>query len=370
MIDRFESGWRIMKGLDQYRQEIDKIDEQILKLLNKRARVVLNIAKVKREGKVCFHAPLREKEIFSRLSRLNPGPFPKEALRAIFREIISSSLALEAPVRVSYLGPEATFSHQACLKQFGSAAQLVPMGSLREVFEEVERGRADYGVVPIENSTEGVVSHTLDLFVDSPAKITGEIIQNISHFLLSKNGKRQKIKKLYSHPQAIAQCGSWLEANLKGVEVVEVASTGKAAALSQKDPKAAAIASELAAPLYGLRVVEPHIEDQANNVTRFLVISMTDLGKTEDDKTSILFSVKDRVGALYHMLQPFSQHHINLSKIESRPSKKKPWEYIFYVDLEGHQEDQTVKNALKELEKECLFLKVLGSYPKGQVTGP
>lgn len=359
-----------MKGLDQYRQEIDKIDGQILELLNKRARVVLNIAKVKREGKVRFHAPLREKEIFSRLNRLNPGPFPKEAMRAIFREIISSSLALEAPVRVTYLGPEATFSHQACLKRFGSAAQLVPKVSVRQVFEEVERGQADYGVVPIENSTEGVVGHTLDLFVESPVKITGEIIQKISHFLLSKSGKHQWIKKLYSHPQAIAQCRSWIETNLQGVEVVEVASTGKAAVLSQKDPKAAAIASELAAPLYSLRVVASNIEEQANNVTRFLVISMTGLGKTGEDKTSILFSVKDRVGALYHMLQPFSQHHINLSKIESRPSKKKPWEYVFYVDLEGHQEDQTVKNAMKELEEECLFLKVLGSYPKGQVAGP
>ncbi len=212
-----------------------------------------------------------------------------------------------------------------------------------------------------------MVNHTLDLFVDSPVKITGEILQEISHFLLSKVGKIQKINKVYSHPQAIGQCRSWIEANLKGVEIREVASTSKAAALAQKDPKAAAIASDLAGRLYGLKVIAAHIEDQSKNVTRFLVISMVGLKKTGEDKTSVLFSVKDRVGALYNMLKPFSQHQINLSKIESRPSKKKPWEYIFYVDLEGHQEDPTVEQALKELEEGCVFLKILGSFPKGPV---
>lgn len=353
-----------MQKLDLYRKEIDKIDEKILKLLNQRADIVLKIGKVKKEKKARFFVPQREKEIFARLNRLHKGAFPKEALRTIFREILSASLSLESPIRVAYLGPEATFSHLACLREFGSSADLIPESSIRDVFEGVECGRIDYGVVPIENSNEGVVGQTLDLFVGSPVQIVGEVVQEISHFLLSKSGRIQGIRKIYSHSQAIGQCRLWIESHLKGVELVEVSSTTQAAERSKKDTKSAAIASELAGRLYGLRVVEPHIEDHASNVTRFLVISLKGLQKTGKDKTSILFSVKDRVGALNGVLKPFAQHRINLSRIESRPSKKKPWEYIFYVDLGGHQSDLPVKRALKALDAQCNFLKILGSYPK------
>jgi chorismate mutase/prephenate dehydratase len=239
----------------------------------------------------------------------------------------------------------------------------VAVNSVKDVFSEVERGRADYGVVPIENSTEGVVAHTLDLFVDSPLKITGEILQEVSHHLLSRTGKLGDVRRIYSHPQPVAQCRAWLERHVPDVPIVEVYSTARAAELCRDEPEAAAIASDLAARLYGLTVVEKKIEDNPANSTRFLVIARMAPERTGRDKTSVMFSIKDRVGALYDMLKPFAEQKLNLSKIESRPSKRKAWEYLFYVDVEGHVDDQPVKAALEALRPQCQLLKVLGSYP-------
>ena len=369
-----------MKALTELRRKIDAIDERLLRLLNERAKIVRRIGRVKLEqatlpgrqagataGKqVAFHAPQREREIFQRLERLNKAlgaAFPQDAVQLVFREIISASRALEAPLQVAYLGPPATFTHMACMQHFGLSTGYVPVGSIKEVFNEVERGRAQYGVVPIENSTEGVVNHTIDMFIDSPLKIAGEVLQEVSHHLMSIGGKMPGIKRIYSHPQAIAQCRGWIESNLPGVPVREVYSTARAAELCKEDSSAAAIASELAARLYGLQVIKKRIEDNPNNFTRFLIIGQQSPSRSGQDKTSIMFSIKDRVGALYEMLRIFAESSINLSKIESRPSKKKAWEYVFFVDLEGHTDDPKVSRAIDKLKEQCLFLKILGSYP-------
>jgi len=357
------------KGIAPLRQMIDKLDEQILARLNRRAKIVIRIGKLKKASMTDLHAPTREMEIYERLSRLNKGPFPNEALRAVYREIISASLSLEGPLKVAYLGPKATFTHLASQRQFGFSASYVPVNSIKEVFSEVERGRADYGVVPIENSTEGVVNHTLDMFVDSPLKIVGEVMQEVALHLMNKTGKIGDLKHIYSHPQPIAQCRVWLENHMPHIPTTEVYSTARAAELCNEDSSAGAIASELAAQLYGLRILQHRIEDNINNFTRFLVISQKSLGRTGRDKTSIMFTIRDRIGALHDMLQPFSQQGINLTKIESRPSRKKAWEYIFFVDLEGHQADVKVKRALELLNEQCLFLKVLGSYPAAKGKG-
>ena len=358
-----------MEPLVELRKKIDAIDERLLKLLNQRARIVQRIGKLKAGEQVQCHAPDREREIYERLEQLNKAMgehFPQEAVRLIFREIISASRALEAPMQVAYLGPPATFTHMACRQHFGLSTGDVPVGSIKEVFNEVERGRAQYGVVPIENSMEGVVNHTIDMFIDSPLKIAGEVLQEVSHQLLSAGGTMSAIQRLYSHPHAIAQCKEWIEQNLPGVPVKEVYSTAKAAELCRDDASAAAIASELAARLYGLHIVKKRIEDNPNNFTRFLIISQRSPGRSGRDKTSVMFSVKDRVGALYDMLRDFATHGINLTKIESRPSKKKAWEYLFFVDLEGHVDDRPVGQVLGTLSARCQFLKILGSYPSAK----
>ncbi len=351
--------------LKALRTEIDRIDDEILRLLNQRSTHVIEIGKLKRQtdADANLHTPAREAEIFARLTATNPGPFPNEGIRAVYREIMSASLSLEAPQKVAYLGPRATFTHLASRQKFGDSAQYVPMNTIKDVFSEVERGRANFGVVPIENSTEGVVSHTLDLFVDSPLVIYGEVLLEVSHHLLSKSGEKAQIKKVYSHPHAIAQCRNWLENNLPNVPVSEVPSTARAAEICADDPSGAAIASELAAQLYGLKVVQSRIEDNINNFTRFVVLSKTAPQKTGKDKTSLMISVKDRSGALYDLLRPFASAGINMTKIESRPSRRKAWEYIFFVDVEGHVEEDRVKKALDEERSRCLFMKVLGSYP-------
>lgn len=349
--------------VDKFRREIDQLDEQILRLLNERAELAIQIGKHKKDHQGQVHVPQREREIFARLEALNTGPFPAEAIRHVFREIISASLSLEAPLKVAYLGPKATFTHMACMQQFGLSAVYLPSHSIPEVFSEVERGRADYGVVPIENSTEGVVNHTLDMFVESPLKITGEILQEVSHHLLSQSGRIEDIEKIYSHPHAIAQCRGWLEQHLPRIPLLETYSTSKAAEMCLEDASVAAIASDVAAKLYGLKIVERRIEDNMNNFTRFLMIGTKAPARSGKDRTSVMFAVRDRVGALHNMLRPFSELEINLAKIESRPSKQKAWEYIFYLDLEGHTDDPAVSEALERLKAQCLFLKVLGSYP-------
>jgi chorismate mutase/prephenate dehydratase len=355
-----------MSELNKLRKKIDDIDLKILQLLNKRTEIVLRIRKTKKDKHLNIHSPEREREILERLKNLNPGPFPTDALKSIYREIFSASLSLEQPLKVAYLGPSATFTHLAAKRQFGSSAEYIPESTIKAVFEAVARGKAQYGVVPIENSTEGVVNYTLDMFIDSDLKIAFEIMLEISHNLLSKTGRKTDIKKIYSYPQATAQCRGWLEENFPGVPIVEELSTAAAAKRVAKDLTAAAVASELAATIYKLKFVERSIEDHKNNYTRFLVIAKEFPPKTGKDKTSIMFSIKDRPGALYSILRPFAKHGINLTKIESRPSKRKAWEYIFFVDMEGHIEDVVIRKAVDEVKKQCLYLKVLGSYPSAE----
>ena len=354
-----------MKELEKLRREIDQIDNEILKLLNKRAEVVIGIAHIKRNEKAKFYSPKREREILERLTALNKGPFPHETLKVIYREILSASLSLEEPLKVAFFGPLATFTHLAALRHFGSSASFMPVESIRDVFDAVEAGKAGFGVVPVENSNEGVVSYTLDMFMDYDLKVSAEVMLEISHNLLSKSGDKAKIKKIYSNPQAAAQCRRWLELNLPGVPILESTSTAKAAELASVDDEAAAIASELAAKIYDLRFFEKNIEDIKHNYTRFLVISKEFPPKTGRDKTSIMFSIKDRPGALYDILSPFKRAKINLTKIESRPSKRKAWEYIFFVDMEGHIDDKKVRKAVDTMKENCLYVKILGSYPHG-----
>jgi chorismate mutase/prephenate dehydratase len=353
------------KDIQQYRREIDRIDDEILRLLNERSKNVIEIGKLKKQSdnEANLHTPRREAEIVDRLTRQNRGPFPNEAIRPVYREIMSASLSLEGPQKVAYLGPRATFTHLACIQKFGASAQYIPVTSIKDVFNEVERERANFGVVPIENSTEGVVNHTLDMFIDSNLLIYGEVLQEVSHHLLSKAERLEDVKKIYSHPHAIAQCRQWLEANLPHVPVSEVPSTARAAELCADEPTAAAIASELAGQLYGLKTLKARIEDNINNYTRFLVLSQKPPERTGRDKTSVMLSVKDKVGALYELLRPFASYGINMTKIESRPSRRKAWEYIFFVDVEGHIDEDRVRKALEEVKGRCLFMKVLGSYP-------
>ncbi len=358
MAEKIES---ILAGL---RREIDQIDDRILELLNQRAQVVIRVGEAKAGEQREFYVPSREQEIYARLTETNPGPFPSEAIRRVFREIISASLSLEQPMKVAFLGPPATFTHVAAMQQFGLSAQLVPQKSIPAVFDEVLRGRAPYGVVPVENSNEGIVSHTLDMFMESDLQIIAEILLEVSHDLLSRSGRMEDVKKVVSHPQAFAQCRKWLEENLPDAPLVDVASTALAAQMVAEDDSAAAIASEMAASLYDLQIVKPKIADNPNNFTRFLVIGKKTPPRSGQDKTSIMFSVKDEPGILYRMLEPFSSRKINLSKIESRPLKKKAWEYIFFLDIEGHIAEEHVNAAVDELRGYCQFLKVLGSYPR------
>ncbi len=349
--------------LKEIRVQIDELDSRLLDLLNERVKKVLEIARLKRKEGEDYYSPGREKLIIDRLEKQNRGPLPNDVVKEIIQIILRASLYLERKLKVAYFGPPATFTHLAALKNFGKQVDLIPVRSIGQIFAQVEKRKADYGVVPVENSTEGAVSHTLDMFLDSDLKICAEIILEIFHHLLGR-GKLKDVKKVYSHPQALAQCRMWLEENLPAVKLCEVESTAKAAQLVAEEDGAAAIASEVAASLYGLGIISTHIEDRPQNYTRFLVIGRKYAEKSDQDKTSILFSIKDRVGALYGMLSPFSKYGVNLTKIESRPTKRKAWEYVFFVDFVGHKDDEMVKKALSELEEKCFFLKVLGSYPR------
>ncbi|MCK4507813.1 MAG: prephenate dehydratase [Desulfuromonadales bacterium] len=354
------------KKLQDLRQQIDALDDQILDILNRRADVVVAVGKAKEKSQGEYYVPSREKAIYERLSARNPGPFPNDGVRRVFREIISASLSLEQPLKVAFLGPHATYTHIAAMQQFGLSAQLVPLKSISSVFEEVSRGRASYGVVPVENSNEGVVSHTLDMFMSSDLKIIAEILLPVSHDLLNLSGEINDVRKVISHSQAIGQCRSWLEESLPDIPLVDASSTAFAAQQAAEDASVAAIASESAASLYGLRVVKHKIEDNPNNFTRFLIIGSELQSPSGNDKTSIMFSVKDQAGILYHMLEPFSKRDINLAKIESRPTKGKAWEYIFFLDMVGHVQDEKISGAVEELRDSCQFLKILGSYPKAR----
>ncbi|MDD9860328.1 MAG: prephenate dehydratase [Nitrospira sp.] len=351
--------------IDECRREIDRLDDEILRLLNERSHHVMAIGQAKRKAdpQALLRTPGREAAIVERLTRQNHGPFPSEAIRPVYREIMSASLSLEGVQTVAYLGPPATFTHVAAMGKFGASAQYVPLSGIKEVFDAVERGRALYGVVPIENSTEGVVNYTLDMFIDSNLLIYGEIMQEVTHHLMSNNTRVADIRTVYSHPHALAQCRTWLETHLPTVPVVDTPSTADAAARCGAEQGAAAIASELAARMYDLNIVQSRIEDHLNNVTRFLVLCQHEAEATGKDKTSIMLSVQDKAGALYELLRPFASHGISMTKIESRPSRRKAWEYLFFVDLEGHRRDKRVCQTLEDLKGRCLFAKILGSYP-------
>jgi chorismate mutase/prephenate dehydratase len=347
-----------------YREKIDALDWEILCLLNRRAEIALEIGRVKSEIGIALYDPQREKRVFKQLVSQGSGPFPQEAISPVFWEIISACPTLETEVTVVYLGPPGTHTHLACFEYFRSSIQTLPKEGIQEVFEAVERGKASYGVVPIENSSEGSVNQTLDMLIESEVMICGEVMLQVSHNLLSQSGKSEDIRKIYSHPSALEQCRKWLRENFTHVEVVETASTAKAAQMVAEDSKAAAIASSLAAHLYKLKVVESRIEDYINNCTRFLVLSLQSNKRTGRDKTSILFSISHVPGSLYQALKPFAEKEINLTKIESRPMKGKPWEYIFFVDIEGHATDAPIREAMAEVKRTALFFKLLGSYPQ------
>ena len=353
-----------MTEKEAIRQEIDVLDQELLTLLNRRQSLAQTIGRIKnKEGRGTLDFQ-REEEVLAHLMHLNPGPLSPAALRHIFREIISAAREVQIPFGVAFLGPEATFSHLAALKKFGRATRFGPLTTIQEVFSEVEKGKYQYGVVPIENSTEGIVNVSLDLFADTAVKICGEIYLEVSHDLVSKSGQRADIEVIYTHPQAYAQCRSWLSAHLPDIPVLEVASTGVAAQKAAKNPNAAAIASSFAAPLYDLRVVEARIEDQPGNVTHFFVIGPDAPGPTGRDKTTILFAVDNIPGALYKTLKPLADRNLNMTRIVSRPAKNENWRYLFFVDLDGHQSDAAVAASLEEVRDISAHFKLLGSFPR------
>ena len=353
-------------SLKRLRSQVDSIDARILELLNKRAAVILKIGKAKGKSGQPAYVPDREKKVYDNIISKNKGPMPKESLKAVFREIMSGSLRLERPLKIAYLGPELTFTHLASMEKFGSSVDYIDCGTITDVFSEVEKSRADYGVVPIENSIEGAVNHTLDMFVDANLKICSEIYLEVSHSLLSIEKNKASIKRVYSKREVFGQCRLWLETNLPRVELKEVSSTARAAEIAAKEKGSACIASARAAEKYGLGILYNSIEDSEHNVTRFLVIGKNEAAPTGEDKTSLMFSVKDKAGALHDMLVPFKKYGINLTKIESRPSKVRAWEYYFFVDLEGHYRQAKIQRALCELKKSASYVKILGSYPIGE----
>ena len=357
-----------MDDLRELRKEIDAIDEEILRLLNQRAKLAKRAGEIKKSMGLEVHVPEREREIINRIIRLNKElygeEFPTEAVVHIYREIISACLSLEKELKIAYLGPKATFTHQAALEYFGFSAHYVPVSTIGDVFREVETGRVDYGVVPVENTTEGVVNYTLDMFLESDLKIVGEVVIPIKLNLLSTASGLENIKTVYSHRHALAQCKEWLRKNLPQASLIETESTAKACELVMELEDAGAIASEVAAYTYHLNILAENIQDNPNNYTRFLVIGKRWMKPTGKDKTSIIFAVKDEAGALYKALESFYRYGVNLTKIVSRPSKKKVWDYVFFVDLEGHTEEENVKKALELLQERSQMVKVLGSYPK------
>jgi chorismate mutase / prephenate dehydratase len=347
--------------LPEHRKAIDKCDAQIVRLLNERTKHVLAIGEIKLKAGEEIYAPHRERAVLNQLCRLNQGPITDESLRAIYREIMSSALSLEKTLTIAYLGPEATFTHQAAIRRFGASLSYSSQKTIADVFTEVSKQRADYGVVPVENSTEGVVTHTLDMFVDSDLKIVAQIILPVRHCLLSM-GKRAQIKKLFAHPQSLGQCRVWVQTHLPHAEIIETSSNARSAEFAAKDKNSAAIAGVLAAEKYNVPILEHDIQDNVANATRFLVLGRQCSPPTGNDRTSIMFSLVDRVGALYQALVAFRRFRINMTKIESRPSKRKAWEYFFFVDCDGHMNDRKVAKALAMLGEQCSYVKVLGSY--------
>jgi len=357
--------------LERLREDIDGLDERLLELMNERAKLARAIGTLK-AGQA--YRPEREAQVLRRIKERNPGPLGAETVALIFREIMSACLALERPITVAYLGPRGTFSERAALKHFGLAAAAVPTASIDEVFREVESGAADFGVVPVENSTEGAVGRSLDLMPQTPMKVCGEVVVRIHHFLMMKTTALRDhdvsdakalgaIKRVFSHGQSLAQCHEWLNAHMPKAERVAVASNAEAARRAAEEAGSAAVAGEMAASHYGLTILAANIEDEPNNTTRFLILGDYQPKPSGRDKTSLILSAKNRAGAVYEMLTPFATRGVSMTKFESRPSRVALWEYLFFVDIEGHRDDANVAAALEEVGRIAGFIKVLGSYP-------
>ncbi|NOZ10087.1 MAG: prephenate dehydratase [Gammaproteobacteria bacterium] len=353
------------KDLKELRTKIDEIDVQIQSLIERRGAYALDVARLKEEGgdTAAYYRPEREAQILRRVKDRTQGPIDPQTMARLFREIMSACLALEQPTKVAFLGPSGTYTEDATLKQFGQSVQAVPLGNIDTVFREVERGHAEFAVVPVENSTEGVVSHTLDRMLDSPLKICGEVDLPIQHCLLSQAESLNDLKTVVSHQQSLAQCREWLAANLPNVGIVTASSNAEAAKQASKDPSLAAIAGINASKIYGLHPLARNIEDHEGNTTRFLVLGNMDVAPSGHDKTSLVLSSQNQSGALCRLLAPLEENNISMSRIESRPSRQARWEYVFFIDIEGHIEDKAVASVIKALEKEADFFRHLGSYP-------
>jgi chorismate mutase/prephenate dehydratase len=349
--------------LDQLRKQIDALDEQLVELLNARARVVVEVGRLKQQNNAPIYAPDREKAVLEQIRRLNKGPLPDRCLEAVWRELMSGSFALEKPLRIGYLGPEGSFSHAAAVRKFGSSVEYVPLTDIAGVFEEVARGHANYGLVPVENSIHGGVIDTLDAFVSSSARICAEVLVTIHHNLLAKE-PWERVKTIHSKPEVFSQCRKWLSTVAKGRDVQPAASTSQAAEMAGKVPGVAAIGSALAGELYGLHMLFENIEDNPDNITRFFVIGREPARRSGDDKTAIMFTTAHRPGTLADVLDVFKENGINLTDIEKRPSRKVNWEYYFFIDAQGHADDAALQVAIDQAKAHCLQLTVLGSYPR------
>lgn len=360
-------------ALEKLRARIDSIDEQLLELFNQRANCAVDVATVKREltesvdENVDFFRPDREAKVINRLKSLNQGPLSDDEVGRLIREVMSACLALEQPLKIAYLGPEGTFTQSAALKHFGHSVSTVPMSSIPDVFNSVESGHADYGLVPVENSTEGVISHTLDTFVDSELKVCGEVEIRVHHHLATRAPDISAIKHIYSHQQSFAQCRRWLDLNLPGIERIPVSSNAEAARLASIEGDAAAICGLPAVEIFDLTICFENIEDLSDNTTRFVIIGAQDVGPSGNDKTSLLISTRNTPGALLGLLQPLADHGISMNKIESRPAQGHKWAYVFFIDVDGHQQDNNVIEALNALKQQAALFKILGSYPKASL---
>ena len=352
-----------LNSLDTFRVQIDALDEQVIRLLNERAKLVVEIGRIKQKSGAPIYAPDRERIVLDKVKKLNSGPLPDRCVEAVWRELMSGSFALEKPLRIGYLGPPGTFSHMASVRKFGASVEYVPLSSIASVFEEVIRGHIDHGLVPVENSIGGGIVETLDAFLQSSAKICAEVLISVHHNLLAKE-PWEKIRRILSKPEVFAQCREWLSSVAKDRAIEPAASTSYAAEVASKEPGVAAIGSLMAGEIHGLNPLFEKIEDNPDNVTRFFVIGREPARKGADDKTAIMFTTAHKPGALACVLDVFKDNGINLTDIEKRPSKKVNWEYYFFIDAQGHMDDANMKTAVEAAKKHCLHLTVLGSYPK------
>ena len=360
-------------ALEKLRDRIDAIDKQLLELFNQRAGCAVDVATVKRERSeasdknVDFFRPDREAQVIKRIKSLNKGPLSDDEVGRLIREVMSACLALEQPLKIAYLGPEGTFTQSAALKHFGHSVSTIPMSSIPDVFSSVESGHADYGLVPVENSTEGVISHTLDMFIDSSLKVCGEVEIRVHHHLAMRSQNVSAIRHIYSHQQSFAQCRRWLDQNFPGIERIPVSSNAEAARLASVEDDAAAICGLPAVEIFDLKICYQNIEDLSDNTTRFVIIGRQEVGPSGNDKTSLLISTKNIPGALLGLLQPLADHRISMNKIESRPAQGHKWAYVFFIDVDGHQQDKNVIDAFNELKQQAALFKILGSYPKASL---